>query len=98
MLAGISFDPTITTGTLLECAILVGGGLLTLSKLSTKFALFHADLSGVKTDVTDMKSEIKKVNELLASARDADRRIGRLEDDMRELRHKDGYVIGKNNA
>lgn len=98
MIAGINFDLTITAGTLLECGILLGGGLLALSKFSTKFALFHADLGGVKLDVTDMKSEIKKVNELLASAREADRRIGRLEDDMHELRRGQGWVTGDRRA
>lgn len=91
-------DPHITVGTLLEIGTIVVGGVIALSKFATKFALFHADLTGVKTDMTDMKSEIKKVNELLASAREADRRITRLEDDLRELRHGEGFVTGNRRA
>lgn len=97
-MTGLELDLTITAGNIVEICVIAGGGLLGLSKFSTKFALFHADLNGVKLDVTDMKSEIKKVNELLASAREADRRIGRLEEDMREMRHGEGFVTGHRRA
>jgi hypothetical protein len=91
---GITLDLTFNIGTIIQIGVIAGGGLLALSKFSTKFALFHADLSSVKLDLTDMKSEIKKVNEVLARANEADRRIGRLEDDFRELRKGEGWITG----
>lgn len=93
-MSGIALDLTITAGNIIEICVISGGGLFALSKFTTKFALFHADLSTVKTDLTDMKSEIKKVNEILARANEADRRIGRLEDDFRDLRKGEGWITG----
>jgi hypothetical protein len=92
--AGITLDLTITAGTIVEVAVIAGGGLLALSRLSTKFALFHADLTNVKTDVGDMKEDIKKVNQLLATTAEADRRIGRIEDIVYGLARGDGWVTG----
>ena|SRR5579863_10009069 len=89
-----SVDLTITAGNIIEILVISGGGLLALSKFSTKFALFHVDLTGVKTDVGDLKTDIKKVNELLANAKETDRRIGRIEDDISDLRRGDGFIQG----
>jgi hypothetical protein len=79
-IAGVNLDLTITMGNIIEIAVLVGGGVMAVSKFTTKFALFHADLTNVKTDVGDMKEDIKKVNELLVKTAENDRRIGRIED------------------
>ncbi len=93
-MSGLALDLTITIGNVIEISVIAGGGLLALSNLNTRFKLFHADLAGVKVDLTDMKSEIKKVNEVLARANEADRRIGRLEDDFRDLRKGEGWITG----
>jgi hypothetical protein len=63
-------DYTITIGNIAEIASIIIGALFALSRMSatigTKITLLHSDFSGVKSDVTDMKLEIKKVNEVAA--------------------------------
>lgn len=96
--AGLQLDLTLTAGNLLEVAIIAGGGMLALSKFSTRFALLHADLSGVKTDVGDMKEDIKKVNEILARTNDNDRRIGRIEDVVYGPARGDSWIASHHTA
>lgn len=93
-MSGLSFDLTLTAGNILEVFVIGGGGLITLSRFTTKFAIMHASFASVKLDLIDMKAEMKKVNEILALASESERRIGRLEDDFRELRKGRGWIQG----
>lgn len=86
---------------ILQIATIAGGGIYALTKVTTKFALLHADLAffksglvDVKAEVTGMKSEMRKVNEILANSREQERRIGRLEDDLHDLARGTGWVTG----
>ncbi len=97
-------DYTITIGNIAEITSIIIGGLVALSRMNatigTKIALLHSDFSGVKNDVTDMKLEIKKVNEVLINLADIrgeirvlSTRVTANESDLRELRHGHGFVV-----
>ncbi len=92
------FDYTITLMGVIDTLSILAGGLFALTKISnkvdTKIALLHADFITVKSDIIDMKAEIRKVNDILVRMNAADVRIERAEMDIRELRHGKGFVQG----
>jgi hypothetical protein len=98
-------DYTITVGNIVEIISILGGGMFALarvsSKIDVKIALLHQDFSTVKGDVIDMKSDIKRVNDVLVSLADLRGEINVLRArvtasnrDLSELRHGHGWVTG----
>lgn len=81
-------DPTITLGNVIEIASIVGGGLLVLVKLNNTVAV-------LKNDVAGMKLEIQKMAEVLTNQAVINTRMAAVEQDIRELRHGDGFVQGR---
>lgn len=84
--AAVMIDYTITIGNIIEIATILGGGLLVLLQLKNT-------VGNLKTDVTDMKAELKKVGEVLIKLAVTDTRIANLEQDIRELKHGEGFVL-----
>lgn len=72
-------DPTITIGNIIEISAIVGGGLLAIWTLKST-------VDNLKTDMTDMKTEIKKVGEVLVKMAVHDSRLTNVEQDVRDLR------------
>lgn len=79
-------DPTITLGNIIEISSIIGGGLLALIRINNNVVKLNTDVKG-------MQDEIKKIGDVLIVQTDQNRRIINLEDDVRELRHGDGYVL-----
>lgn len=82
----MNIDPTITVGNLIEIAAIIGGGLLALVTL-------RSTVNTLKNDMTDMKTEIKKVGEVLIQMAVTDTRLNNLEQDVRDLRHGEGFIF-----
>jgi len=80
-------DYTITVGNIVEIGSIVVGGLYALATIKSNVGL-------LKTEVSEMQSEIKKISEVLINQADQNRRIIHLEEDVRELRHGRGFVQG----
>ncbi len=87
-------DYTITIGNIIEIGAIVGGGLLVLLTLK-------ADVNTLKSDLASMQVEIKKLGDILVNLADIrgeikvlDSRITATEQDVRELRHGDGFIKG----
>lgn len=78
-------DYTITVGNIIEITVIVVGGLGTLFTLRNT-------VNNLKTDMTDMKAEIKKVGEVLVRMAVADARITNLETDVRDMKHGRGFI------
>jgi hypothetical protein len=78
-------DYTITVGNLVEIASIIGGGLLVMITL-------RSDVANMKTEVEGIQQEVKKIGDVLITQADQNRRILHLEEDVRELRHGDGFV------
>ncbi len=87
-------DYTITIGNIIEIGAIVGGGVLVLLTLK-------ADVNTLKSDLASMQVEIKKLGDILVNLADIrgeikvlDSRIAATEQDVRELRHGDGFIRG----
>jgi len=78
-------DATITVGNIIEIGVIGGGGLIALVTLK-------ATVGNMKADLTDLKSEIKKVGEVLIKMAVTDQRLANVEQDVRDLRHGHGFV------
>lgn len=79
-------DPTITIGNIIEISAIVCGG-------GTVFLTLRNTVTNLKNDMTDMKDEIKKVGEVLTKMAVTDNRLTNLEQDVRELKHGEGFVF-----
>jgi hypothetical protein len=80
-------DYTITVGNLVEIASIIGGGILVMITL-------RSDVANMKTDVQGIQQEVKKIGDVLITQADQNRRILHLEEDLRELKHGEGFVRG----
>lgn len=79
-------DYTITVGNIIEVSAFLGG--VAVAAISLK-----GTVSRLKDDMTDMKAEIKKVGEVLIKMAVTDTRLNNLEQDIRELKHGEGFVL-----
>lgn len=84
-------DYTITVGNIIEISTIVGGGLLALLTLRNT-------VNNLKTDMTDMKVEIKKVGEVLVKMAVTQTRLDNVEQDIRDLKHGRGFIQGTANG
>jgi hypothetical protein len=94
-------DYTITIGNIIEISAMIGGGLLVLVTLRTDVKSLKAGTKALKLDFEAMQSEIKKLGEILINLADIrgeirvlGTRITANEQDIREMRHGDGFVRG----
>ncbi len=78
-------DYSITIGNLIEIAAIVGGGVLALVTL-------RSTVSHIQEDMSDMKTEIKKVGEVLIKMATTDVRLSAVEQDIRDLKHGRGFI------
>ena len=78
-------DLTLTIGNIIEIATIAIGGIATLITL-------RVTVGNIKTDMVDMKAEIKKVGEVLIKMAVVNTRLDNAESDIRELRHGRGFI------
>ena len=79
-------DYTITIGNIIEVSAILGGGAYAVLQMK-------GTVTNLKNDMTDMKIEIKKVGEVLIQMAVTDNRLTNLEQDIRELKHGEGFVL-----
>lgn len=94
-------DYTITIGNIIEIGSIVGGGILVLWTLKADVNTLKTGAKTLKDDLAAMQSEIKKLGDILVNLADIrgeirvlGTRITSAEQDIRELRHGDGFVKG----
>ena len=80
-------DYSITVGNLVEIASIIGGGILVMITL-------RSDVANMKTEMKGIQAEVKKIGDVLITQADQNRRILHLEEDLRELKHGEGFVRG----
>lgn len=101
----VNFDLTITLGTILETAILGGGGVAALVTLRNTVTTLKAEAADSKRDVKEqfagIQSELKKMGEILIGMARFDERLTNLDKrvtshgrKLDELAHGDGFVRG----
>ena len=79
-------DYTITIGNIIEIGAIIGGGGAAMITL-------RGTVMNLKNDMTDMKTEIKKVGDVLIKMAVTDTRLTNIEQDVRELKHGEGFVF-----
>ncbi len=91
---GLMIEQTITVGNIIEIAAIIGGGI-------TVFITLRNTVANIKDDVAGMQLEIKKLGEILIAQANIrgeikviESRMLAAEQDIRELRHGDGFVKG----
>ena len=81
-------DWTLNVGTLIQVIVLCGGGLLLFANLQNK-------VSNLAINIALMKDDLKALNQVITSMAVYDIRIQNIEQDIRELRHGDGFVMNR---
>lgn len=94
-------DYTISVGNLIQIAAIIGGGLLVLITLKSDVKSLKEGAKNLKEDLRQMQAEIKKLGEILINLADIrgeirvlDTRVTATEQDIRELRHGQGFITG----
>lgn len=81
-------DATITIGNIIEITTIAGGALVAV-------VVLRGTVANMKDDLTDLKTEIKKVGEVLIKMAVTDQRVANLEQDVRDLRHGRGFIANR---
>lgn len=84
----MAIDWNIGIGNIIEIGSILGGGLLVMVTL-------RGDVKNMKAELSGVQAEIKKIGDVLITQADQNRRILHLEEDVRELRHGEGFVQGR---
>lgn len=105
----ITFDPSISLGAVIQTVIVLGGGLMALGAMRANVSALAVKMERSGTEAKEtikaiqaesrhsfegVQEEIKKIGSILINQADQNRRIIHLEDDVRELRHGEGFVRG----
>lgn len=90
----LMIEQTITIGNIIEIASIIAGGI-------TVFVTLKNTVANIKDEVKGMQTEIKKLGDILVAQADMrgeikvlETRLLAVEQDIRELRHGDGFVKG----
>lgn len=73
------FDATISLGTLLQTGLIIGGSVALVISVKNK-------VEGLGKDVVDLKTDVKKLNEVIVTMAVQSNCISNLEEDIRELK------------
>src|SRR4051812_42961370 len=94
-------DYSITIGNIIEIGSIVGGGILVLLTLKSDVKALQIGAASLKFDFGQMQAEIKKLSDILVNLADMrgeikviNTRVANTEQDVRELRHGEGFVKG----
>lgn len=94
--AGLSLmiEQTITIGNIVEIGSIICGGVMV-------FATLKSTVANIRVEVAGMQTEIKKLGDILIAQADMrgemkvlETRLLSAEQDIRELRHGEGFVKG----
>ncbi len=76
---------------ILQIVAIIGGGIFALATLRTT-------VGAIKTDVVDMKIELKKLGDIVVTLAVTSKRLDNVEDDIREMKRGRGFVQARING
>lgn len=89
-------DATITIGNIIEISTIAVGGIIAIVQVKGSVSSLKKEISleldFMKSDFTEMKSEIKRFSDVLIKMAVTDQRLLGVEQDVRELKHGRGFV------
>lgn len=83
----MTFDPTITLGTLVQIVVFLGGGLIAFVRVQGKLDMLSLRVKNLETTSAN-------IGTILQAVAVQSQRLTALEQDLRELRHGEGFVRG----
>jgi K+/H+ antiporter YhaU regulatory subunit KhtT len=84
----MTFDPTVTLGTLLQIIVFLSGGVFAFMRVQNKLEL-------LAQRVESLEKTSSNIGSILQQVAVQSQRLTPLEDDLRELRHGRGFVRGR---
>jgi hypothetical protein len=78
-------DYTINVTSIIQLVAIIGGGMAAL-------AVLKSTVGNIKTDITDMKSELRKVGEVLVTLAVTSKRLDNVEEDIRDMKNGRGFI------
>ena len=95
-------DYTVTLGNLIEIGSIISGGIAVLWTLKGDVKILKLNADTLKIDLSSMQAEIKKLGEIMVNLADIrgemrvlNARLNMAEQDIREMKHGDGYVTNR---
>lgn len=79
-------EQTITVGNIIEIVSILAGGLVV-------FATLRNTVANMQQDMKAMQEEIKKLAEVVTQMAVTNVRLTNLEQDIREMRHGQGFIV-----
>jgi hypothetical protein len=83
----MTFDPTITLGTLIQIAVFLGTGLIAFIRVQGKLEM-------LSLRVRNLETTSENIGTILQAVAVQSQRLTALEQDLRELRHGEGFIRG----
>jgi prefoldin subunit 5 len=78
-------DYTINLGAIIQIIVIVGGGLVAMISMK-------GTVDNIKSDMDEMKTDLKKVGDALVTLAVATKRLDHVEEDIREMKHGRGFI------
>jgi prefoldin subunit 5 len=78
-------DYTINLGAIIQIIVIVGGGLVAMISMKST-------VDNIKSDMDEMKTDLKKVGDALVTLAVATKRLDHVEEDIREMKHGRGFI------
>lgn len=82
-----NFDPTITLGTVIQIVFFFGGGLIAFVRVQGKLDMLALRVKNLETSSAN-------IGTILQAVAVQSQRLTALEQDLRELRHGEGFIRG----
>lgn len=83
----LMIEQTITVGNIIEIVVIGAGGV-------SVFVTMKNTVANIRAEVSGMQTEIKKLADVITRMAVTDIRLTNVEQDIRELRHGQGFVQG----
>jgi ethanolamine ammonia-lyase small subunit len=78
-------DYTVNVGHIIQILLIAGGGISAL-------AVMRNIVATLKSDMTDMKSELRKLSEVLVILAVTSKRLDNVEEDIRDMKNGRGFI------
>lgn len=90
----MTIEWSISVGNIIQIAVIAGGGLLAFAAMKVTVANLKEDVGSLKTEVKNFGSVLVKMADMRGEIRVLDTRVAAAEQDIREIRHGDGFIRG----
>jgi hypothetical protein len=87
-------DWTVSVGNLLQMVAMISGGLFVFFQLRTDVRVLRHDIMNIKERQTILNEAFTQLGTILTKVAVQDERLNSISDDIKELRHGEGFING----